>query len=575
MPKTRRNCIFSDILSTMKIHLISDLHLESAPYVIPPDLHFDVLVVAGDVSETPERSMEFLTSVGKPVVFVLGNHDYWSGGEVDMAERLAQLRALAAGTNVHLLENESVILGGVRFLGCTLWSGYGADAYGDSRRGSGASKDLMRIGYCSMNDFHEIADDAWHEANPGKHVAWMEQELGWKHHGKRERCASPLGLYERHRASVEWLRQELRKGGHGAWSHTVVVTHHAPSWSVLESVGKVRDLAVADDPRRWAAIDRVDRDESGAVYLASYATPLDGLLYRHQEAIDVWCHGHIHAAHDSSIYGVRVISNPRGRSLLRYQQDWLRVAASRGLEAVPEGWRDHLTEANVGEGDHDNNLVVDPHDGAWPLVRKWVADAVPKLRSLLREMLELGTRAAQVEDEWCRTALQEAVASRLTAFDDLANEVNQKVAKAVVPRSFIGFNRRGYHHQEHIRHHIDWNIDWASIPEDFAFAYQWHTPEAVLKSCIRSLVRIARIPKLRAIAEQDALRAAAAGIARLAEMGIPATAQPYDGRFLGETIYLETPLSDEDERHDDTFTVLREVANKFRFDLRLDWLGGQ
>lgn len=40
-----------------------------------------------------------------------------------------------------------------------------------------------------------------------------------------------------------------------------------------------------------------------------YATSDCGPLFEH---VDLWCHGHIHAARDYEIDGCRILSNPRG-----------------------------------------------------------------------------------------------------------------------------------------------------------------------------------------------------------------------------------------------------------------------
>ena len=96
-----------------RIHLLSDTHLETGPYVIPPELDYDVLVAAGDIGPA-EQAIEWLASLGKPVVYVLGNHEYWGREYSDV---LAVAKAAAAGSQVHVLEKGSVVIQGVRFLG--------------------------------------------------------------------------------------------------------------------------------------------------------------------------------------------------------------------------------------------------------------------------------------------------------------------------------------------------------------------------------------------------------------------------------------------------------------------------
>ncbi len=108
-----------------RLWILSDLHLEATPYpqtYRPPPPDFDVLVVAGDVFEgAPEQGLRVVQRLagGRPAVFVMGNHEYWNG--VVPAE-LAPAREQAARLGITLLEGDEVEIGGLRFLGGTLWA---------------------------------------------------------------------------------------------------------------------------------------------------------------------------------------------------------------------------------------------------------------------------------------------------------------------------------------------------------------------------------------------------------------------------------------------------------------------
>ena len=60
------------------------------------------------------------------MIYVAGNHEYY-GQKIPKLTR--ELKELAAGTNVHFLETESVTIGEVEFLGATLWTDF--ELYGD------------------------------------------------------------------------------------------------------------------------------------------------------------------------------------------------------------------------------------------------------------------------------------------------------------------------------------------------------------------------------------------------------------------------------------------------------------
>src|SRR5690606_37784609 len=99
----------------MRVHILSDLHLSMAPFAAPAT-DADVVVLAGDITR-PDGAMAFASALGKPVVYVAGNHEFY-GGSLDGT--VARLKELAHGTQVRVLEQDAVVIGGVRFLGTTL-----------------------------------------------------------------------------------------------------------------------------------------------------------------------------------------------------------------------------------------------------------------------------------------------------------------------------------------------------------------------------------------------------------------------------------------------------------------------
>lgn len=119
------------------IHILSDLHIdinkdwknafrsEHVKVVLGGGKPLPVtLVVAGDVC--PLRNTALYTSCLKylkylysEVVVVMGNHEYYHAG-LDATSRRFQLACQE--TQVHGLEKSSAMIGGVRYVGTTLWT---------------------------------------------------------------------------------------------------------------------------------------------------------------------------------------------------------------------------------------------------------------------------------------------------------------------------------------------------------------------------------------------------------------------------------------------------------------------
>ena len=174
----------ADSFNPVKIQYFSDLHLEFGDLpCVRGDA--DVVIAAGDIGVGLD-GIGWLTQFDCPVIYVLGNHEYWGQDYTDFIDKVWQE---SSGTNIHFLENESVIIDGVRFVGCSLWTDYGR-----------ANDQIMSAAAKGMNDFRYITDGG----APLK----------------------PRRLLEAHRQSVDWLSDVL---SHPYEGQTVVVTHHAPS----------------------------------------------------------------------------------------------------------------------------------------------------------------------------------------------------------------------------------------------------------------------------------------------------------------------------------------------------------
>ncbi len=233
----------------MKIQVLSDLHVGRGTFE-PPRTDADLLVVAGDVSR-PARAVEWASSLGKPVLYVLGNHEFY-GGSLDGTVR--EFRRLAVGTPVRLLDCDQAVVGGVRFLGCTLWSDF-------RLLGEGPARDVaIAMAMAQVYDFSRIRLEEAGEAlfTPG--------------HSET--------LFDRH---ADWLASRLAIPYPGP---TVVITHHGPTPLSISP-------RFADSPLNPCFVSDASR-------------LLDG------DRVGLWIHGHLHDSFDYELNGTRVLCNPRG-----------------------------------------------------------------------------------------------------------------------------------------------------------------------------------------------------------------------------------------------------------------------
>src|ERR1051325_308954 len=122
----------------MRLHILSDLHLEFGPAKIPRT-DADAVVLAGDIhlgQEGQEWARRHFAK--KPVIYVLGNHEFYQHSIPGLTQAL---KRDTDGSHIHLLENRSVDLNGFTFLGCSLWTDFGL--MGDVRTAMLAAEDIM------------------------------------------------------------------------------------------------------------------------------------------------------------------------------------------------------------------------------------------------------------------------------------------------------------------------------------------------------------------------------------------------------------------------------------------------
>jgi len=252
----------------MKIHLISDTHTEQHNLDHKAPENTDIVVLAGDIGESV-NGLKWARRAfyEQQIIYVSGNHEFY-GGDISIIEKM---RETASKLDIHFLENDEVIIDGVRFLGCTLWTNQNEFSLKD-----------IEGSWANMADFGAIKAEAWWNDKQNKNRAFFLMNPDFNKKSFYQKSFSPIIAYLLHQNSITWLTQKLSE----RHEKTVVVTHHAPTFFHLN------DSYISTNLQH------------------SYCSDLSDFIAKNN--IDFWLHGHIHQAVDYVFENTRIMSNSRG-----------------------------------------------------------------------------------------------------------------------------------------------------------------------------------------------------------------------------------------------------------------------
>jgi hypothetical protein len=396
-------------LSLPRLHVISDVHLEKGPYEFPVGLEYDILVAAGDIGPL-DVAIPWLASVGKPVVYVLGNHEFYYQ---EFSDVVRQARHLARDTQVHVLARDAVIIQGVRFLGTTLWTNFGD-----------WNQDLVHKALRHMFDYSKIEAGKWWAIKSNERAARrLADKIGLLRFTPDK--FSPAIAYLEHQKDVEWLRTMLRQDYEDG--PTVVVTHHSPSFESLRAYG-VDECYLTPDG--WHS------REHAVVRVAAYASPLlAGALKSSADDVDLWVHGHLHKALDVCDAGVRIVANPRGYLKTALTQRDVEVGKLLGYhvteEDVKRSQAAHAADPFRGDGvDFNERLIVQFGEGQAPALARSVAKRLERLDALIADtetLLPFVCRDHSVPIE----AVHRAFAANVDEFASILQDIQRKEGRGL------------------------------------------------------------------------------------------------------------------------------------------------
>ncbi|MEH6628506.1 MAG: metallophosphoesterase [Motiliproteus sp.] len=195
-----RDSAFED-QTALTLTAVSDLHLMfdvDDPYQLPVPDAADLVLLAGDIADKCKtKYLDWIlnATAGKPVAYTLGNHELY-GSRRDKVAR--ECRAAFAGSHVHFLLNESVVINGIRIAATDLWTDFQLHGKGPQ---------AMREAEHQMNDYKKIR---------------VQVRDGYGHRYRKLRATDTLGWHQEARVFIETTLNNSKE-------QVVLMTHHGTS----------------------------------------------------------------------------------------------------------------------------------------------------------------------------------------------------------------------------------------------------------------------------------------------------------------------------------------------------------
>src|SRR5690606_34510270 len=213
--------------------------------------------------------LEFLIGrYEKPVIFVPGNHEFyhdrWQVGDQhrSLERDRSTIKAIETTSldwpqRFYCLDEDEVVIDGVRFIGATLWVDFQMNLAGQS-----ALPQRMQEARGILNDFRAI----------------------YMRDGER---LTPQTMLDLHHSGASYIRRKLSETFDGS---TIVLTHHMPH--------------PACTPPIYASA-------TGNYLFACGQEAFEDILHS-EFAPDLWICGHTHHAFDIRVGRSRIVCNPHG-----------------------------------------------------------------------------------------------------------------------------------------------------------------------------------------------------------------------------------------------------------------------
>lgn len=266
-----------------------------------------IVICAGDIGEGLE-GITWISEIQAEIIYICGNHEFWNNDYYEVQQNLAKFAE--SMPNIHFLNNNSIVINGIRFIGTTLWTSLGDFLPWEN-------KNYVIRYFSAMGDFKRITAKKWYSSS---NIARLNEFLSKNGIDKsrieevvKNQNFNPLIEMEENYKAKKFIAAQLEKEYDG---HTVVITHHLPTvdlWSskVGLTVESMDGYHVNDEKAFLDSAKGNVSPSKDVLMMSFYANDLAD-VFETEYAPDLWIHGHLHQEITAFRGKTQIVSSPVG-----------------------------------------------------------------------------------------------------------------------------------------------------------------------------------------------------------------------------------------------------------------------
>lgn len=268
-----------------------------------------IMVCAGDIGENLE-GVKWASQFDTDIVYVCGNHEFWGNDFFEVPANIKEFVSRHENQHIKLLDKDTCIINGTRFIGATLWTGLGDFL-------PWYKKNYVVRFFGAMGDFKRTTAKSWYTPSNINKLKSFMQNNGVEDERTNDvienKLFNPLIEIEENQKTIQFFINQLSTEYIG---DTIVVSHHLPVYQLWMKKMKMlpENLSgeITNNEKFFLDCAKGNSVPSkDSLMMSFYVNDLRDLMFG-PYAPNYWFHGHLHQEMEEVVGKTKIISSPVG-----------------------------------------------------------------------------------------------------------------------------------------------------------------------------------------------------------------------------------------------------------------------